>query len=171
MKNFKLLLGATALLSTTLTANVMANSVTTDFKVKVTVTDEQISAQKIQDLDFGIIYSPDRSNQQLTLTLAPDGSVSGNALSYSVPQPAIVISDTHNNNEEDLPSNVDIIVSGDEDIVSSDGKICGHISAWTHDTFHYYDTQNLWNQGFHIGASFTTPSKEEFNNWDAVTNA
>ena len=161
MKNKFLLLGATALLSTGLAMGALAGQKTLNFNVGVTLITANESLIKVQDLNFGNVMSEGLGDAGKTVILAADGTVSGTAIQYGGEQVAVVITDEDAFTEAEIEDIYDIVVSGDEDIYDGNDRLCGHVSDWDYDTFHYTDG-NLWDQAFHIGATFTLPSSDEW---------
>ena len=163
MKKFKLLLATTAILSTALAINVMAEQLTQKFNVGVTLITAEDALINVQDLNFGNVLAKESMYAGRTVILNLDGTVSGTANQYGGEQLAIVRTDEEVDSEAKIHDYYDITVSGDDKFYVGNDKLCGHFSAWKHDTFHYLDNgTGTWNQAFHIGATFTLPSSDEW---------
>ena len=158
MKNFKLLLATTAILSTTaMVANyVQASAITEDFEVKIKLISSDNGLRKIQDLNFGTIYYEIGG---VTVQLSTEGVVSGDAVHYGNQQPAILT--TLNTPYATAADLWDITISGAEVLKTSgtNGKICGYVSSWQHTKFNNTINQHAM-LGFKIGATFTTPTSD-----------
>jgi len=162
MKNkFLLLCGVAAITATSVANYVQAGAITADFNVGVTLITADEILGKVQDLNFGNVLASNSWDASRTVILNLDGTVSGTADQYGGEQLAIVKTDEEVDSEAKIHDYYDIIVSGDEDIYDGNDRLCGHVSDWEHDTFHY-STGGIWDQAFHIGATFTLPSSDEW---------